>query len=62
MYDDETTDAIRALFDQVIDEGAIVAALWWMNLGEKKLKCSLDANFYGLDEFRGKHMAHIGTR
>jgi predicted nucleic acid-binding protein len=28
IYSDETTDSIRALFDQVIDEGAIVPALW----------------------------------
>ena len=35
MYGDETTDAIRALFDQVIGEGAIVAALWRLNWGKK---------------------------
>jgi predicted nucleic acid-binding protein len=28
IYDDETTDAIRALFDQVADAGAFVPALW----------------------------------
>ncbi len=28
IYGDETTDAIRALFDQVADEGAAVPALW----------------------------------
>jgi predicted nucleic acid-binding protein len=28
IYSDETTDAIRALFDQVADEGAVVPALW----------------------------------
>jgi predicted nucleic acid-binding protein len=28
IYSDKTTDSIRALFDQVIDEGAIVPALW----------------------------------
>jgi hypothetical protein len=28
IYRDETTDSIGALFDQVIDEGAIVPALW----------------------------------
>jgi len=28
IYGDETTDSIRALFEQVIDEGAIVPALW----------------------------------
>ena len=28
IYSDETTDSIRALFDQVINEGAIVPALW----------------------------------
>jgi predicted nucleic acid-binding protein len=28
IYSDETTDAIKALFDQVADEGAVVPALW----------------------------------
>ena len=28
IYSDETTDSIRALFDQVVDEGAIVPTLW----------------------------------
>jgi predicted nucleic acid-binding protein len=28
IYDEETTDAIRALFDQVANEGAVVPALW----------------------------------
>jgi predicted nucleic acid-binding protein len=28
IYSDETTDSIRALFDQVVDEGAIVPAPW----------------------------------
>ena len=28
IYDDETTDAFRALFDQVADSGAFVPALW----------------------------------
>jgi predicted nucleic acid-binding protein len=28
IYSDETTDAIRAQFDQVADEGAVVTALW----------------------------------
>jgi predicted nucleic acid-binding protein len=28
IYSDETTDSIRTLFDQVADEGAIVPALW----------------------------------
>ena len=28
IYGDETTDSIREQFDQVIDEGAIVPALW----------------------------------
>ena len=28
IYSDETTESIRALFDRVIDEGAIVPALW----------------------------------
>ena len=28
IYGDETTDSIRELFDQVIDQGAIVPALW----------------------------------
>lgn len=28
IYNDETTDAIRALFDQVADAGAVVPALW----------------------------------
>ena len=32
IYSDETTDAIRALFDQVIDEGAIVPALWQLKV------------------------------
>jgi predicted nucleic acid-binding protein len=28
IYDEETTEAIRALFDRVADEGAMVPALW----------------------------------
>jgi predicted nucleic acid-binding protein len=28
VYGDETTDAIRALFDQVADTGAVVPSLW----------------------------------
>jgi predicted nucleic acid-binding protein len=28
IYGDETTDAIRAVFDQVADAGAVVPALW----------------------------------
>ncbi len=28
IYDEETTPAIRALFDRVADEGAVVPALW----------------------------------
>lgn len=28
VYDDETTEAIRGLFDQVADAGAVVPALW----------------------------------
>ena len=28
IYSDETTDAIRALFDQVADAGAVVPSLW----------------------------------
>jgi predicted nucleic acid-binding protein len=28
IYSDETTDAIRAVFDQVADAGAVVPALW----------------------------------
>lgn len=28
IYGDETTDAIRALFDRVADAGAVVPALW----------------------------------
>jgi predicted nucleic acid-binding protein len=28
IYGDETTDAIRALFEQVADAGAVVPALW----------------------------------
>jgi predicted nucleic acid-binding protein len=28
IYSDETTDAIRALFDQVADAGAVVPTLW----------------------------------
>lgn len=28
IYSDETTDLIRRLFDAVVDEGAIVPALW----------------------------------
>lgn len=28
IYDEETTEAIRALFDRVADEGAVVPALW----------------------------------
>ena len=28
IYGDETTDAIRALFEQVAEEGAVVPALW----------------------------------
>ena len=28
IYSDETTDAIRAIFDQVADAGAVVPALW----------------------------------
>ena len=34
IYSDETTDAIRALFDQVIDEGAIVPALWRLEVAK----------------------------
>src|SRR6266436_1183943 len=32
IYSDETTDAIRALFDQVADEGAVVPALWRLEI------------------------------
>ena len=28
IYDDEATDAIRAVFDQVAERGAVVPALW----------------------------------
>jgi hypothetical protein len=28
IYSDETNDAIRALFDQVADAGAVVPTLW----------------------------------
>jgi predicted nucleic acid-binding protein len=28
IYDDETTDAIRAVFEQVANQGAVVPALW----------------------------------
>jgi predicted nucleic acid-binding protein len=28
IYSDETTDAIRAVFDQVADQGAVVPGLW----------------------------------
>jgi predicted nucleic acid-binding protein len=28
IYSDETTDAVRAVFDQVADAGAVVPALW----------------------------------
>jgi hypothetical protein len=28
IYDDETTDAIRTVFDQVAEAGAVVPALW----------------------------------
>ena len=34
IYSDETTDSIRALFDQVIDEGAIVPALWKLEVAD----------------------------
>lgn len=32
IYDEETTDAIRALFDRVADAGAVVPALWRMEV------------------------------
>ena len=32
IYDEETTDAIRALFDRVADAGAVVSALWRMEV------------------------------
>jgi predicted nucleic acid-binding protein len=32
IYSDETTDAIRALFDKVADEGAIVPVLWRLEI------------------------------
>jgi predicted nucleic acid-binding protein len=33
IYGDETTDAIRAVFDQVAGEGAVVPALWRLEVG-----------------------------
>ncbi len=33
IYGDETTDAIRAIFDQVADAGAFVPSLWRLEVG-----------------------------
>jgi predicted nucleic acid-binding protein len=33
IYGDETTDAIRAVFDQVAGTGAVVPALWRLEVG-----------------------------
>lgn len=32
IFDEETTDPIRAVFDRVADEGAVVPALWRLEL------------------------------
>lgn len=32
IFDEETTDAIRTLFDKVADEGAVVPALWRLEI------------------------------
>src|ERR1019366_5964276 len=35
IYDDETTDAIRTIFDQVADAGAVVPALWRLEVANR---------------------------
>jgi len=34
-YDEETTDAIRAIFEQVAGSGAIVPALWHLEVAKQ---------------------------
>jgi len=49
IYSDETTDSIRRLFDAVADEGAVVPALWRLEIANSLTvavrRGRIDANF-----------------
>ena len=49
IYSDETTDPIRRLFDAVADEGAVVPALWRLEIANSLTvavrRGRIDANF-----------------
>ena len=49
IYSDETTDSIRRLFDAVADEGAVVPALWRLEIATSLTvavrRGRIDANF-----------------
>ena len=49
IYGDETTDSIRRLFDAVADEGAVVPALWRLEIANSLTvavrRGRIDANF-----------------
>ena len=49
IYSDETTDPIRRLFDAVADDGAVVPALWRLEIANSLTvavrRGRIDANF-----------------
>ena len=55
IYNDETTDPIRALFDQVADEGAVVPALWRLEIANSLTvavrRSRIDVEFRRADHF-----------